>query len=113
MSEKEIERLKKEYEYGTTEYFKINLREMINSVWCYDCYKRDYSKYLRDRYITDYYTKTDYYNGKARLTKEQVEEIVKEQVDYLEDNCYIKWNTYEDDDGISYNSIIDRNEVQL
>lgn len=108
MSEKEIARLEREYEYGTTDYFKISIRSMINSVWCYYHYGRDYSRYLEDRYITDYYNDTTYCNGNARLTKEQVEEIVKEQVDYLEDNCYIKECVYVDNEDVSYNSIIDR-----
>ena len=38
MSEKEIKNLKREYKFGTKNYWKISLREMINSVWCYDNY---------------------------------------------------------------------------
>lgn len=112
MSEKEIAKLKGEYEYGTNEYFKVCLRDMINSVWLYECYKGDYEKYLNDHYITDYYTDTNYHKGKARLTKAEVEEIVKEQVDYLENNCYRNYdNPYVDGDGIIYYNIIDRSEL--
>ena len=48
-----------------------------------------YDKYLSDKYITDYYLDDNYYNGKPRLSKDIVERIVKDRVDYLCKNAIV------------------------
>lgn len=111
MNETMINKLKCEYEYGTEDYFKVNLRNMVNSVFCYDNYGNDYDKYLSDKYIQNYYLDKSYCNGKGRLSKEVVESVVKEQVDYLCKHATIIHNVYTDGEGLSYNSIVFDDEV--
>lgn len=106
MNEEKRKELKKKLSYGTTEYFEISLREMIDSVFCYNDGKSDYEDYLNNKYITSYYTDTSFNRGNARLTKENTERIVKEQVDYLCKHARIKRNVFTDDEGVSYNSLI-------
>lgn len=108
MSEEKIKNEKNKYEYGTNEYFKLSLRDMVNSVWCYNNYSSNYDKYLENKYITNYYEDTNYCNGKARLTKQEVEEIVKSQVDYLEKHCKVIRNIGTDNEGVTYNSIVEK-----
>lgn len=95
MSKEEIEKLKKEFEWGSKEREEICLREMINSCWCYgtNCYNT--------HYITNYFE-----NG--RIEENRVWEIVKEQLNYLNNNCTIKKGTYVDDEGNVYYSIIEK-----
>ena len=47
-----------------------------------------------------------YCNGKGRLSKEVVEEVVKNRVDYLCENARIIHNVYTDNEGLTYNSLI-------
>ena len=98
MSEKEIKNLKREYKFGTKNYWKISLREMINSVWCYDNYS-DINKYLENKYILGY--------QEYGLTLEEIKEITINQVDYLNKNCKIIKNVYIDSEGLPYNSIVE------
>ena len=81
MSEQKISELKSKLSYGTTEYFEARLREMVNSIYCYNGEITNYDTYLNNKYITDYYTDIKYNNGNARLTKENSENIVGKQVD--------------------------------
>lgn len=111
MSDKMIFENKHKYEYGTNEYFKYSLMEMVNSVFCYHNYGDDYDKYLNDRYIQNYYLDKSYCNGDGRLTKEEVEVIVKKQVDYLVNHATVKYNVGIDDEGVIYNSLIFDSEV--
>ena len=106
MSEKKISELKSKLSYGTTEYFEVKLREMVNSIYCYNGEITNYDTYLNDKYITDYYTDTQYNNGNARLTKENTERIVREQVDYLSKHAKVKSNVYTDNERVTYNSLI-------
>lgn len=105
MNEKEIQEYKNKYKYGTKEYFGVSLRSMVNSVYCYDNYENDYNEYLNNKYIINYYLDTSYCNGKARLTKKEVEKIVKEQVDYLCKHAIIIHNVGVDNEGVVYNSL--------
>ena len=79
---------------------------MVNSVYCYNNYGNDYDKYFNDKYIQDYYLDKSYCDGKGRLTKNNVERIVKKQVDYLYKNARIIHNVYTDNEGLTYNSLI-------
>lgn len=106
MNEKELEENKSKCSYGTKKYFEYNLIEMVNSIYCYDNYGNDYDKYFNDKYIKDYYLDKSYCNGKGRLTKNNVERIVKKQVDYLYKNARIIHNVYTDNEGLTYNSLI-------
>ena len=83
MNKKELEENMSKCSYGTKKYFEYNLIEMVNSIYCYDNYGNDYDKYFNDKYIKNYYLDKSYCNGKGRLTKEVVEEVVKNRVDYL------------------------------
>lgn len=97
MKKEEMEKAKKQFKWGTKEREEISLREMIESVWCYgfNCYNSDY--------IKDYFK-----NG--RLSEKRVWEIVEEQLNYLENNCIIVKNVYTDNEGLTYNSIIEKNK---
>lgn len=106
MNKKELEENMSKCTYGTKKYFEYNLIEMVNSIYCYDNYGNDYDKYLNDKYIKDYYLDKSYCNGKGRLTKSNVERIVKKQVDYLYKNARIIHNVYTDNEGLTYNSLI-------
>lgn len=107
MNEIEIEELKKKLSYGTTEYFEVSLRDMVNSIYCYNGEITNYDTYLKNKYVTSFYTDTSYCNnGNARLTKENTERIVKEQVDYLSKHAKVKSNVYTDNEGVTYNSLI-------
>ena len=112
MSNKMIFEKQKECDYGTKEYFRYDLMGMVNSVFCYNNYNNDYDKYLNNRYIQDYYLDKSYCDGKGRLTKEEVEEVVKIQVDYLVKHAKVKRNVGVDNEGVVYNSLIFDNEVQ-
>lgn len=106
MNKKELEENMSKCTYGTKKYFEYNLIEMVNSIYCYDNYGNDYNKYFNDKYIKDYYLDKSYCNGKGRLTKNNVERIVKKQVDYLYKNARIIHNVYTDNEGLTYNSLI-------
>lgn len=106
MNKKELEENMSKCSYGTKKYFEYNLIEMVNSVYCYNNYGNDYDKYFNDKYIKDYYLDKSYCNGKGRLTKNNVERIVKKQVDYLYKNARIIHNVYTDNEGLTYNSLI-------
>lgn len=106
MNKKELEENMSKCTYGTKKYFEYNLIEMVNSIYCYDNYGNDYDKYLNDKYIMNYYLDKSYCNGKGRLTKNNVERIVKKQVDYLYKNARIIHNVYTDNEGLTYNSLI-------
>jgi len=94
MSEKQMEEMKEKYEWDTKERTEISLREMVNSVWCYhgNCYT--------NKYITNYFNEKE-------LEEERVWEIVKDQLNYLNNNCRIVENVYTDGEGLTYNSIIE------
>lgn len=98
MSEKEIKNLKKKYKFGTKNYWKISLRDMINSVWCYHNYK-NINEYLENKYILDY--------KQHGLTMEEIKEITINQVEYLKKNCKIIYNVGQDNEGLIYNSIVE------
>ena len=106
MNKKELEENMSKCSYGTKKYFEYNLIEMVNSIYCYDNYGNDYDKYFNDKYIKNYYLDKSYCNGKGRLTKSNVERIVKKQVDYLYKNARIIHNVYTDNEGLTYNSLI-------
>ena len=106
MNKKELEENMSKCTYGTKKYFEYNLIEMVNSIYCYDNYGNDYDKYFNDKYIKNYYLDKSYCNGKGRLTKNNVERIVKKQVDYLYKNARIIHNVYTDNEGLTYNSLI-------
>lgn len=106
MNKKELEENMSKCSYGTKKYFEYTLIEMVNSIYCYDNYGNDYDKYFNDKYIKDYYLDKSYCNGKGRLTKNNVERIVKKQVDYLYKNARIIHNVYTDNEGLTYNSLI-------
>lgn len=106
MNKKELEENMSKCSYGTKKYFEYNLIEMVNSIYCYYNYGNDYDKYLNDKYIKNYYLDKSYCNGKGRLTKNNVERIVKKQVDYLYKNARIIHNVYTDNEGLTYNSLI-------
>ena len=106
MNKKELEENMSKCTYGTKKYFEYNLIEMVNSIYCYNNYGNDYDKYFNDKYIKDYYLDKSYCNGKGRLTKNNVERIVKKQVDYLYKNARIIHNVYTDNEGLTYNSLI-------
>lgn len=106
MNKKELEENMSKCSYGTKKYFEYNLIEMVNSVYCYNNYGNDYDKYFNDKYIKDYYLDKSYCNGKGRLTKNNVERIVKKQVDYLYKNARIIHNVYTDNESLTYNSLI-------
>ena len=106
MNKKELEENMSKCTYGTKKYFEYNLIEMVNSIYCYNNYGNDYNKYFNDKYIKDYYLDKSYCNGKGRLTKNDVERIVKKQVDYLYKNARIIHNVYTDNEGLTYNSFI-------
>lgn len=104
MNDVKIREMEKEVEYGTREYFKLSLRDMVNSVYSYYEYD-NIEKYLNNKYIQDYYLDKSYNNGNARLSKEEVEEVVREQVDYLLKYGKVIRNVYTDSEGVSYNHL--------
>ena len=106
LTSKELDSMRHNIKYGTKEYFEYSLVKMVDSVYCYDNYGNDYDKYFNDKYIKNYYLDKSYCNGKGRLTKNNVERIVKKQVDYLYKNARIIHNVYTDNEGLTYNSLI-------
>ena len=65
--------------------------EMVNS-----CLTYGYS--LDCKYITEYY---------KTLGKKRVEEICEEQKEYFKNHVIIKRNSFTDDEGLSYSSIVE------
>ena len=106
LTSKELDSMRHNISYGTKEYFEYSLVQMVDSVYCYDNYGNNYDKYLNDKYIMNYYLDKSYCNGKGRLSKEVVEEVVKNRVDYLCENARIIHNVYTDNEGLTYNSLI-------
>lgn len=106
MNDKMIMERQRQTTYGTKEYFELSLMDMVGSVFCYNNYGNDYEKYLNNMYIQNYYLDKSYCNGKGRLTKKQVETIVKKQVDYLCKNARIIYNIGTDNEGVVYNSLV-------
>ena len=106
LTSKELDSMRDNIKYGTKEYFEYNLIEMVDSIYCYDNYGNDYDKYFNDKYIKNYYLDKSYCNGKGRLTKEVVEEVVKNRVDYLCENTSIKYGVYTDDEDVTYNQLV-------
>lgn len=99
-----LNKIKNYFVYGTLMYYECSLMEMIDSVYCYHNYGNDYDKYLKNEYITDYYLDTSYCHG-ARLTKDIVERIVKDRVDYLCKYANIIHNVDIDNEGVRYNHL--------
>lgn len=93
MSEKELREMKTEI--GTKKWYEKSLRKMVNSCWCYgtDCYN--------SHYISDFFKE-------KKLSEKRVWEIVENQLKYLNDNCYIKYNVYTDNENVSYNCIMEK-----
>lgn len=108
---KELNKTKSCFDYGTKDYFEIDLIDMVDSVYCYDNYGKDYDKYLNNKYINAYYLDTSYTKNGARLPKEVVEEITKKRVDYLCENTTIKHDVFTDSEGVTYNSLVFNEEV--
>ena len=99
MKQKEIEEKKRELETCSLEWWKLELRDMVNSVWCYHNYS-DIEQYLNNRYIKGY--------TEHGLSLKDIEEITINQVNYLNENCEIRHNVYTDCDGLTYNSIVEK-----
>ena len=55
---------------------------------------------------------TSFVNG-ARLSKEVVEEVVKNRVDYLCENTSVKYGVYTDDEDVTYNHLVFNKESEL
>ena len=100
-----LNNVKNYFEYGTLLYYELDLMEMVDSVYCYDNYGNNYNKYLSDKYIKDYYLDDSYCNGKPRLSKDIVERIVKDRVDYLCKNAIVHHNIATDNEGVVYNRL--------
>ena len=113
LTRKELDSIRHNISYGTKEYFEYSLVKMVDSVYCYDNYGNDYDKYFNDKYIKDYYLDKSYCNGKGRLSKEVVEEVVKNRVDYLCENTSVKYGVYTDDEDVTYNHLVFNKESEL
>ena len=100
-----LSEVKNYFKYGTLMYYECDLMEMIDSIYCYDNYGNNYDKYLSDKYITAYYLDDSYYNGKPRLSKDIVERIVKDRVDYLCKYAIVIHNVATDNEGVTYNHL--------
>ena len=100
-----LSKVKHYFKYGTLMYYECCLMEMIDSVYCYDNYGNNYDKYLSDKYITDYYLDDSFCNGKPRLSKDIVERIVKDRVDYLCKYAIVIHNVATDNEGLTYNHL--------
>ena len=103
MNNTEIDRKLEQFDPCSKEWWKIELRSMIDSVWCYHNYK-DIDSYMNNKYILDYQN-----HG---LSIEEIKEIVINQVNYLNENCEIEYNVYEDSEGCTYNSIVYKEKEQ-
>lgn len=55
-----LNKIKNQFEYGTLMYYECSLMEMIDSVYCYNNYGKNYDKYLSNKYITSYYLDDNY-----------------------------------------------------
>ena len=97
--------VKNYFEYGTLLYYEFDLMEMVDSIYCYDNYGNNYDKYLSDKYITDYYLDDSYCNCQPRLSKDIVEKIVKDRVDYLCKYASVIHNVATDNEGLKYNHL--------
>ena len=100
-----LSEVKHYFKYGTLMYYECDLMEMIDSIYCYDNYGNNYDKYLNNKYITDYYLDDSYCNGKSRLSKDIVERIVKDRVDYLCKHAIVIHNVATDNEGLTYNRL--------
>lgn len=109
---KELDSMRHTIKYGTKEYFEYSLVQMVDSVYCYNHYGNNYDKYLNNKYIIDYYLDTSFVNG-ARLSKEVVEEVVKNRVDYLCENTSVKYGVYTDNEDVTYNHLVFDKESEL
>lgn len=117
MTGKEIEKAKKDlhvWENGkcrklTKEEEKLDeelsCRDMIDSIICYGIQGRSAYQILFDE-------ENGYHNYLARYTnilgRDRVLELIAEQ---LNDIVYIKENVYTDCEGLSYNSVVYRDEI--
>lgn len=97
--------VKNYFEYGTLLYYEFDLMEMVDSVYCYNNYGNNYDKYLNNKYITNYYLDDSYCNGQPRLSKDIVERIVKDRVDYLCKYAVVMHNVATDSEGVVYNRL--------
>lgn len=102
MDEESRREKQKQLESCSVEWWKIELRDMIESVWCYNNYD-NIEDYLQNRYIMNY---TEY-----GLTEEEIKDITIDQVNYLNKYYEIKHNVYTDSDGLTYNSVVKKEDI--
>lgn len=100
-----LKKVKNYFKYGTLMYYECSLMEMVDSVYCYNNYGNNYNKYLNNKYIMGYYLDDSYCNGKPRLSKDIVERIVKDRVDYLCKYAIVIHNVATDSEGVTYNDL--------
>lgn len=105
MTRKEREQFKHDNELKFTEQqddeketLKMELRciEMIDSIICYG--KQDFNYIIQDHYLEKYINKLGF---------ERVKTLV---INQLNEKPYIKHNVYTDNDGLTYNSLIFKDE---
>ena len=75
---------------------EISCREMIDSIICYG--KQEFNYVISDKYLESYI---------EELGLEKVEELVQEQLD---EKPLVKRNVYTDCEGLTYNSLIFKDE---
>lgn len=74
---------------------ELSLKSMLISCFCYGGVDKDSWNF--ERYISPYV---------KELGDELFEEVYNEQVAFLNKNCTVKENVYEDCEGLNYNSLI-------
>jgi len=86
----------REYSFAKKLYNVVDCLEMIESHLAYNDYDFMESEYNK-RYV-------------AELGYDTVSELWTMAKKYFDENCYVKKGVYTDCEGLTYNSIIDRNE---
>ena len=75
---------------------ELSCMDMIDSIICYD--SKDFDYILNDRYLESYINE---------LGVEKVKKLIKGQLD---EKPYIKRNIYTDNEGVSYNCLVFKDE---
>lgn len=92
---------RKKYEH---ELDKLNLIEMIHSILTYES-RKNWTKetVLNDRYMNEY---------EKDFSNEEFEKIIQDEVDFYKKNAIVEKDTYTDDEGLTYNSVIFKPDVE-
>jgi hypothetical protein len=95
VTSEQIEKYKRDNDVSDSIYKELSLKDMMISCFCYSSIEKntyDYIKYIQPRI--------------NKLPKDVGVEVYNEMYDFLTKNCTVETNTYTDNEGLNYNTLI-------